>query len=201
MQLNFLKKAAVLSLGLVSLVSCGSTASSASSSGDGYSETDFATFKTKATEALKSETAYTSCKIVEAVKYNSNGTIQEEEMTVEANMSGRTFVAKADANSDAAELVYTINGFSLSTLIETDTSSNITYKFYTSNVGFRCEGLIESNTTVSGASNYLKSTNTIEYDIDGYITSYAVNYENKVTYNSATTVTSGTATLSFTYTK
>ncbi len=202
MQLKFVKKAAVLSLGLVSLVSCGNTASSSSiSSGDGYLETDFATFKTQATEALKSKTAYTSCKIVEDVKSTSAGKPHEEEITADANMSGRTFVAKADADPKALALIYGVNSYSLSALIETDQSSDIIYKFYTSNVGFRCEGLVESNTTITGGSSYLHSTNTIEYDIDGYMTSYVVIYENKVTYNSATTVTSGTTTISFTYTK
>ncbi len=201
MQLKFLKKAAVLSLGLVSLVGCSCSASSDSSSGDGFVEADFATFKAKATEALKSETAYSSCKIVEDVKSTSNGTLHEEEITADANMSGRTFVAKADADPKAVALVYGINEYSLSKLIETGSSSEVTYKFYTSNVGFRCEGLVESNTPITGGSTYLKSTNTIEYDINGYITSYVVNYENKVTYNSETNVTSGTTTISCTYTK
>ena len=190
MQLNFLKKAAVLSLGLVSLVSCGST----------YSETDFATFKTKATEALKSETTYSSCKVALTKKTNTNGKTTDESYEIDYTIDGRKFVAKSDAKTDALLFADIINVYTLDTLIKVDLSNNTTYKFYTG-VGFKCERTIESSFSALGSKYEQKFVDTIEYDNDGFVKSFKETSEEKGTDTSASYTASGEETVTFTYTK
>lgn len=192
MQLNFLKKAAVLSLGLVSLVSCGST----------YSETDFATFKEKATEALKSETTYSSCKVALKKKATTNGKTTEENSEIDYTIDGRKFVAKADAKAEALLFADIINVYTLDTLIKIDLSNNNTYKFYTG-AAFKCERTVETSFSALGVKYEQKIVDAIEYDNDGFVKSFKETSEEKgtSTSTSATTTNSGEETVTFTYTK
>ncbi len=190
MQLNFLKKAAVLSLGLVSLVSCGST----------YSETDFATFKEKATEALKSETTYSSCKVALKKTTTTGGKTTNENYEIDYTINGRTFVAKADAKAEALLFADIINVYTLDTLIKVDLSNNTTYKFYTG-AAFKCERTVESSFSALGVKYEQKLVDSIEYDNDGFIKNFKETSTEKGSSSSASTTNSGEETVTFTYTK
>jgi YD repeat-containing protein len=153
MQLNFLKKAAVLSLGLVSLVSC-----------SGLSKVDYATFKSKAQEALKTEVTYTSAKAT----YTSKSSDANESYNYEFTVSGRALVAK-DASGIAFATV--ANSYSLATITSADSIDSSLITFYAGS-GFKYEITVETNITVLGYTSSSKTVTTVEYDGSGYITSY-----------------------------
>lgn len=190
MRLNFLKRAAVLSLGLVSLVSCGAS----------YQETDFATFKTKAKDALKSETTYSSSKANVSYKETDNGKSKEETRELEFTVKGREFTAKESSNVYATALAETANMFSLSTLVDSDLSNSTTIKFYTGS-GFKVESVQDSSLSILGVSFSQRESYTFEYDNDGFVKNYKQTIERKTSNSSDSASYTSESSVTFSYTK